>query len=56
MHDIVGPKIVFCNKYTLIMYPKTAFTKAKDRDTSLDEDSLEDEVSDIEEGLRVLDL
>lgn len=56
MRDIVGPEMVFCNKHTPIMYPKTAFTIAGEEDTSLDEDSSEDEVSDAEEGPGVSDL
>lgn len=50
MHDIVGPEMVFCNKHTFIMYPKTAFAKSKEEDTSSDEDSSEDEVLEAEEG------
>lgn len=56
MRDIVGPEMVFCNKHTFIMYPKTAFTKAEEENTSSDEDFSEDEVSEAEEGLSVSDL
>lgn len=56
MRDIVGPEIVFCNEHTLIMYPKTAFTKTREENTSSDEDSSGDEVSEAEEDPDVSDL
>lgn len=55
MRDIIRLEMVFCNEHTLIVYPKTVFTRAGptlEVDTSSAESS-EDEVLEAEESLGV---
>ena len=48
--------MVFCNEYILIIYPKTRFIKIEEEDTSLDENSPEDEVSKAEKDVNIPNL
>lgn len=56
MCNIIRPEMVFYNKYKLIMYSKTTFTKVEKEYISLEENFLRDKILKVEKGLNVSDL